>query len=329
MSITLDDAREKLRWAKHHFAVIKTEIEAFEKRNDYSVSVDVDAETGTYSFQVSNLGEANPDWGLMVGDCLHNARTALDYLMIRLVALVTGDDPRDIGDIQFPVYDGGENPGKRFNGDKSVARLRENPAFRGYMARVEELQPYNNGNPSIWGATSYKINGTVIRSGNVSPIPIALHRLSVLDNLDKHRLIHATRQRSNWINNAHPDPPAGFKLRRTSTANQPLVDGATLGSWTFDTPLPCEWTPRQVDMKRHFPLHVAFDDVYGGEEAALQTLRLCIWGAEVVLDLFQPIFGEHVQPPLPVTASPSLAHDSPIGRYPAGWPATFLSHEYP
>ena len=37
----------------------------------------------------------------------------------------------------------------------------------------------------------------------------------------------------------------------------PLENGTKVGSLDFDTPLPGQWEPDQMDMKRHFAIHVA------------------------------------------------------------------------
>lgn len=319
MSIDLYDAREKLRWAKHHFALVKGEIETFQKDHAKpSITVDPDFDAGKYIFHVSGIEELGRDCGLMIGDCLHNARTALDYLMIRLVATVTDEHPRDITDIQFPIYYGGEDPAKRFNGDKAIGQMRQQPAFRGYATRIEELQPYNNANPSIWGAQADELGpGNIMLRENISVLPIALERLARFDNIDKHRVIHGLRQRANWVRTlpkTEPPYPAGFTRTGGYISTQPLEDGAEVGSWQFQTPLPSKWLPSEVEMKRAFPLQIEIDDETPWHESAFKTLGLCIWGVEVVLDLFQPVFDGHLQPPLPVTSVPSMPESLRIDK---------------
>jgi len=52
---------------------------------------------------VHGLKAGDPEWALRIGDCLRNARTALDYLMGRLVCVAAGKGPMDIDDVHFPI----------------------------------------------------------------------------------------------------------------------------------------------------------------------------------------------------------------------------------
>ena len=296
MTLDLSDALDKLRWAKHHFDCLRHQIEPFEQRDAHRITLEVNADAGEYVFYVHNLEEPDPDWGLLIGDCLHNARTALDYLMVRLWALAANKVPKDIGGIAFPIYD---SPA-RFAGAPTVTEVRKCLPFGGYLARIEELQTYNIGNVSIWGAGDGKplIHG----------LPTALQRLSRLDNMDKHRVVHATWARVDFLrglDGVHAiELPPGFVTTAGSVEAGPLKDGAEIGRWNFVPPLPQQWQPSEVEMQRSFPLHVAIDDgspFYG----VLEVLDMCLWGVESVLAIFAPVF-DGLQPPLPVTAIPNI-----------------------
>jgi hypothetical protein len=291
----LNAAHDKLRWAKRHFDVLRRQVEPFEQRDAHRISCEVDPDAGEYTFYVHGLEVPDPDWGLMIGDVLHNARTALDYVMVQLWALTTGQDPKDVTGVQFPIY---SDP-KKFAG--SVGELRKNAAFSGYLAEIEKLQLFNAQNASIWGF------GPAWGTRDPS-LPYALDRLSSLDNIDKHRVVHAT-----WVGLAfggHLDPardaPASFKsIGGTTGPVVELEDGAQVGTWRFESPLPEKWEPTEMQMKGYFPLEVAFPDP-SLVKGVLKILPWCIWGAEAVLTMFQPVFA-HGDAPLPVTA--------------VGWPA--------
>lgn len=310
MTITLDDAFEKLRWAKHHLEVLRPQVEAFEKRDAHRISVSIDHDAGEYAFYVHDLEVPNPDWGLLIGDCIHNARTALDYVAVRLWALVTGTDPSKIHGIDFPISSpdfpdpivDDADVEKAFVAARDrfkapATKFSKEPGFSGYLATIEQLQPFNRDNPSIWGTKpwgEYRIPRTSI-------LPGALERLSRLDNIDKHRVPHATWASVDFFHS--PDigdiAPDDFESLGGSTANA-LEDGAEIGSWRFKAPLPHRWEPDEMDVKRCFPLQVALGEP-GIFHGVLEVLELCLWGVEAVLIIFNPVF-EHGQPPLPVTA---------------------------
>ena len=291
-ALSLFEAHEKARWARHHYDALWPEIKALEDAERHRITVDVDADAGQYVFRVYDLPAANPDWGLRIGDCLHNARSALDYVMVRLYALVTGQDPRKVERVQFPVYDTKE----KWSGAISGSELGKLPFLSGYLARVEELQPFNGQNPSIWGFNSFGL-------GRASLLPLALSKLSAWDNIDKHRDIHAALfTGATMLFQANPPAPAGFNfVMSTGPSYETLKDGAEVGSWTFETPLPSTWKPTEVEMKRHFPLSICIDELFP-PKAVLTVLPLCLCGVDEVLKIFDPIFSEG-EPPLPVTVT--------------------------
>lgn len=295
---SLDDAFDKLRWAKKHFEVLREKIEPFEQRDTHSISCQPDPEAGKYTFFVHDLEQpASDDWGLMIGDCLHNARTALDYLLVRLHALVTGEKPIFVKKVQFPIYDKPD----RFQG--AVAELRKQPAFSGYLARIEELQPYNLNNPSVWGMQPRQPHA-LYRVPIMHPLPAALDQLSQLDNIDKHRVAHAA-----WLGLRSPanmvDPefvPDDFRTKESHIYTGPLESGAEVGYMRFRTPLSHSWEPDEMDMKRQFAIQISIFDERRFSGRVLEVLPACLWAVESVLTLFAPVFSG--EPPLPVTAIP-------------------------
>lgn len=292
MDYTLNDAEDKLRWAIHHFEILRPQIEAFEKRDAHTFTVEANREEGKYTFYVHRLEPVDPDWGLVLGDCIHNARTALDHLMAQLYAAVTSQDPRVVKRIQFPIATRRED----FRGLPGVTEADKLLQFSGYLTRMEELQPYNTHNPSIWRM----VNDEGLWR---PPYPIggALDQLSKLDIIDKHRVIHAVWTGVSLMGGiAAPDCwPAEFEKIGGGPGWKPLVDDAEVGHWQFKTPLPSDWEPSQVDMKSSFPIEVSFDqDVL--PKPVLVMLPLYLWAVGQVLRLFEPVFAGG--PPLPVTA---------------------------
>lgn len=292
---SLDDSIDKLRWARRHFDSIRHDIEAFEQTSEHTFSVDVDPERGEYVVYVHHVPQAPEDWALAIGDVVHNARTALDYLMTSLLSLVTGQEPQTIDEIGFPIYD----ERSQFHGaTRGNAKLHEQPAFSGYLARIEELQPYNVGNPSVWGTVPW---GTG-RHPMIHALPAALQRVQRLDIVDKHRALQrlwvGVRPQLRDISELAPDD---FRSVGGSRSWAPLTEGAEVSRWRFVTPLPHEWQPSQEDMRALFPLQVSVGRGPDPFTGVLEVLALCIWGTHSVLELFAPVFSDH-KPPLPVTA---------------------------
>jgi hypothetical protein len=241
-----------------------------------------------------------PSWGLVIGDCIHNARTALDYVAVRLWALTTGTTPDEV-DVSFPIRSVGTKPDDtdadiqkafadaRAGFKSSTAKFREQPGFSGYLTTIEQLQPFNFDNPSIWGA------------GRFAVLPTALDRLSRLDNLDKHRVPHATWTSLRLFKGApaiQEFAPDDFECHGSSTTYGPLENDAQVATCSFKTPLPREWKPDEMDMQRCFPLQVSFGD-HPLFQGVMEVLGMCLWGVGAVLTIFNPVFGG--EPPLPVT----------------------------
>jgi hypothetical protein len=296
MDYSLDDATDKLRWAKRHFEDVASAIKGFEKRDKHTFSVQRDADKGEYTFYVHDLEPVDPDWSLMLGDCIHNARTALDYLMVQLYSLITQTDPAQVKGVMFPISD---DPGN-FNRLPGVVEARKHLAFSGYLTRIEELQPYNTLNPSIW---------PIVMAPNTPPTNSpgsALSTLSRMDIRDKHRALHAARAAisvGGALRSYLTKWPTGFvSVGSNGPKYGPLENDAVVSICTFQTPLPYEWEPTQVDMKRRFPVDVVIDQTPPFlDQAVLVILPPCLWAVEQVLRLFEPVFaGEG--PPLPVSA---------------------------
>jgi len=140
-----------------------------------------------YRFRIIDF-PALDEWGVWVGEIVHNLRSALDILIYELARL--NGAPANVRDTQFPIFRyrfsrevegrsvmGFEGPqGSRRpaggSGRKMIARLRAD-----HQARIERLQPYRRN--GIRTNLGQPLNGR----WNV------LYRLSELNNADKHRLL--------------------------------------------------------------------------------------------------------------------------------------------
>jgi hypothetical protein len=109
-------------------------------------------------------------WGCLLGDGIHNLRSALDHLVWQLVALDTGKEPST--DNQFPICDSGGaywSIGRK--GQPSTRDFRLRGLSADHLAVIDSCQPYRSYTP-----------------GKQHP----LSALRELSNHDKHRLVHTT-----------------------------------------------------------------------------------------------------------------------------------------
>jgi hypothetical protein len=156
---SLDGVFAKIGRANHHLAELENSLSVALDPNRYHF--DRELENGEYVYHVYGVPNVDPTWSLIVGDCLHNLRSALDYLAWQLVLLDNGDPNEET---QFPIR---ETP---FNKAGEIQPTQLKPAIRRpeILSALEEAQPYYE---------------------NGGPQESLLWALSRLNNIDKHRLL--------------------------------------------------------------------------------------------------------------------------------------------
>lgn len=101
-------------------------------------------------------------WGVMLGDCVHNLRSALDHLACQLT-LFNGGTMADCAQTQFPIASKSE---AQF---EAMANRRIPGLSSKHRAMVKRVQPYRSGEKAA-----------------VHPLAV----LAELSNTDKHRVIN-------------------------------------------------------------------------------------------------------------------------------------------
>lgn len=97
MSDMFAGSRIKLERADTHIRSLIAEIESFRQSNPYEIAVHEEPSTGMQSL-CAVVHRATPEeWSAIIGDAIHNARTALDLLINDLV------DPVHRGTATFPI----------------------------------------------------------------------------------------------------------------------------------------------------------------------------------------------------------------------------------
>lgn len=154
----------KLERAEQHLRSLQKEVHDWLQKDPYTLVHEFDSQVGKNVLRVEDTETPPADFALILGDCLHNLRSALDNLVYELIVACHGDPPPAelVKRSEFPIFgDKVMNAGER---KKKIGGI--DP---GAQAEIEGLQPHNRGQ-------------------NYESDP--LWRLHQLSNVDKHRLPH-------------------------------------------------------------------------------------------------------------------------------------------
>jgi hypothetical protein len=170
--------RLKLERAVAHLAALDAEVSAWLAREPYTLYGEFEPwlkfgkgpNFGLYHLRFRDVGAIPPEWSVVVGDFLHNARTALDHLVWQLV-LANGATP-DTNN-QFPISLTPDDFAKGLERDR-LRGVREND-----VQVIEDAQPYADEEFRDYSTVQLKVEQ-----------PLAI--LRELSNTDKHRVLNPT-----------------------------------------------------------------------------------------------------------------------------------------
>lgn len=165
---SLEGVHARLDKADEHLYVLKAAMQRFLDENPYRVISEVDADTGECVLR-GQVFKRPPKlaWALLIGDTIHNLRSALDHLTWQLGRVELArlgrpeEDPPDRTAFPICVAPGDFNAQR----ERHIGGLSSDA-----QTRIENLQPYEQ-----------RPNG---------PRATALWVLHALWNQDKHRLLH-------------------------------------------------------------------------------------------------------------------------------------------
>ena len=183
----------KMERANEHFEMLDREVRSYGSRNPYDVVRQEHPNFGIdgrdYVAFVLHLREETPlRLSTILGDCIHNLRSVLDYLACQLVIAAGNKPRRGSGGTQFPIY--AKKPMKSVNVVPGVQS--------GALTLIESFQPYHDED-----------------NANLHP----LTTIQQLSNADKHRnLVTASAYVLNAAANLR-DPKTGQVL------SNPISDG--------------------------------------------------------------------------------------------------------
>jgi hypothetical protein len=147
---TFKDARLKAQWAKRRIRELFAEYRALLNSDLAPLVVEDDFEPGQQRVKAARITEFPPSIPLIVGDAVHNLRTAFDYIMVA----ITGDDQ-----MALPI---GKTRDDIVSKSKHYRTIQITvPQLATFI--LDEIQPYRGGQFRLW-------------------------ELSELDRIDKHRL---------------------------------------------------------------------------------------------------------------------------------------------
>jgi hypothetical protein len=218
MSTYLNGVDAKITRAKHHLLDLEQRIAHVIGPDLQRYAFRHDPQTGNHVITVYGVPLIDPQWSCIVGDCVHNLRSALDHLAHQLVIIDGGQPGKQT---YFPIRDQPLYKGQRRLG----APL--NPVIRDMNIRdaIEKVQPYN------------------------LPVPLAHHHLWItnrLDIIDKHRLL--------LVMAVTPDPhgmwwdhPEGMTSPTVRVNRAALMDGSVVAWFDFHgTEPPCNFNPHPL-----------------------------------------------------------------------------------
>jgi hypothetical protein len=151
----LSSARAKLSRARRHFAHLSDVLRAYLEKPPYVVSSKRDPTSRRLHYVAVHVAPTPIELPAIIGDTVHNLRSALDHLAYQLVWIGTGKPPGS--HVYFPIAD-----------DSSKYPAQRDRQLRGaspdVIRAVDALKTFRGGDDVLW----------------------RLHRLN---NIDKHRVL--------------------------------------------------------------------------------------------------------------------------------------------
>lgn len=158
--------RLKVKRAKHHIEELESRLSEWFNSDSFRLSIDNNPDTGNQCFKLA-VGESMPEEiPVIIGDAIHNLRSALDFIAIEIVSKAG----LSLDHVYFPVYEDRANLIDALSKSK-IKRV----CPQASDLILDRIQPYKAANPFIWS-------------------------LNKLSNTDKHRLLMPTINTADFSN---------------------------------------------------------------------------------------------------------------------------------
>jgi hypothetical protein len=255
----LQGCQLKLDRAYEHIETLHHAIQGFLRRNPHEPIAEIHVQPPEYVAWMKVRENPPLRWGIIVGEIIHDLRSALDHLVHQL-ALTNGKAP---GGISYPVLS--EDPGSPKASDKtrSIWRNLTKRIHPDDLAIIERTQPYNRENPGVGRA---------------------LFGLNRLSNWDKHNAIHLS---ASFL----ADSRFGFEaIQDVELGTTEFGHVGTFENGTVVAVCPCRFTgPNpKVKMNAQLAYGVAFLDGppgVKGKDVVLILMRLANFVHDILLKL--------------------------------------------
>ena len=209
---SLDGAVAKIGRARNQASALEKEITTeWPPDEPWPVTRKVNGSGLEHRLYLGDLPPIKPDWALVAGEILFDARSALDHLAYELhVRHFRGNVPGGVeGTTQFPIYEHERGWGLNSYRIRSLS-VRDRRALK-------NLQPYVSRNDALRWTRFW------------------LSRLSTWHNADKHRKLHLVTAAQHFT--AVPEFPAEYGFRHDPRLGA-VESGAHIATWTFTKPPP-------------------------------------------------------------------------------------------
>jgi hypothetical protein len=253
----LDGSRAKRDRAETHLKSLETCLGEFMAANPYTITVEPYPEEGRYLLKLRNPKPfPAQDVALLIGDCVHNLRAALDYIVWELAGAELTDRTS-----MFPIFD--DKDKFRTHGAWRIKGVPDEP-----RALIKRMQPYHAGH----GARD-----------------LALWAIEHLDAADKHKLLTVTLPITDSLNVIFTaDPPV--VLHASLSIPQPLAalkDDTVIAVATLLPPTP------HAQVKTEFAPEIAFgyDGISGPfPRFVVPNLKVLLGEVDRVIAAFEKFF---------------------------------------
>lgn len=241
----LFSAHAKIRRAREHMSALECLADRFMKSNPYQLGRRLEAQGRVHEYFFSKYTTPPDTFGLVVGDAIHNLRSALDHVAFALAqhgaeavgATMTREQAMRI---QFPICDDPDD----FK--IQIRRKRLRYVKSSYKTLIERYQPYN-----------------LNRQHPERTVPKVL---ADLNNRDKHRLIAVLSSVIHW---PKPSLPPGIDFPKRHFPPVLVWDaGAVVARFTFAEPQP------DVDMNLVPDFSLAIDEAWPPTTKAHEVLEI-------------------------------------------------------